>query len=102
MPKCNTEYENKVVNRAKSLISQYTDMEDMIRIGAYKSGSDPQVDEAIKYIDPINKFISQNYDEKDNLMDSYSKLAKAIDFDEKIDNSESEKMLKNNQIYNKQ
>ena len=88
MPKCNTEYENKVVNRARSLISQYTDMEDMIRIGAYKSGSDPQVDEAIKYIDNINKFISQNYDEKDNLMDSYFKLAKAIDFDEKTSSDE--------------
>ena len=88
MPKCNTEYENEVVNRARNLISQYTDMEDMIRIGAYKTGSDPQVDEAIKYIDNINKFISQNYDEKDNLKDSYSKLAEAIDFDKKTSSDE--------------
>jgi flagellum-specific ATP synthase len=81
MPRCNTEYENKLVNKARSIISQYTDMEDMIRIGAYKTGSDPQVDESIKYIDEINRFISQNYNEKDTLKDSYSKLAKIIEFD---------------------
>jgi flagellum-specific ATP synthase len=53
----------------------------MIRIGAYKAGSDPQVDESIKYIDEINRFISQNYNEKDTLKDSYLKLAKIIEFD---------------------
>ena len=81
MPRCNTEYENKLVNKARSIISQYTDMEDMIRIGAYKAGSDPQVDESIKYIDEINRFISQNYNENDTLKDSYSKLTKIIEFD---------------------
>ena len=90
MPKCNSEYENKVVNRARSLISQYTDMEDMIRIGAYKAGSDPQVDESIKYIDEINKFISQNYNEKETLKDSYAKLSKIIDFDEKAGTDEKD------------
>jgi flagellum-specific ATP synthase len=88
MPRCNTEYENKLVNKARSIISQYTDMEDMIRIGAYKAGSDPQVDESIKYIDEINKFISQNYDEKETLKDSYSKLAKIIEFDKEEKNVE--------------
>ena len=89
MPRCNTEYENKLVTKAKNLISQYTDMEDMIRIGAYKAGSDPATDEAIKYIDEINKFITQNYKEQDNIESSYKKLAKAIEFKEETDNIES-------------
>ncbi|MFQ3307065.1 MAG: flagellum-specific ATP synthase [Candidatus Midichloriaceae bacterium] len=80
MPKCNNDYENALVEKAKSLIAQFTDMEDMIRIGAYKKGSDPLVDEAIKYIDNINAFISQNYDQNNNIEESYAKLAKAIDF----------------------
>ena len=80
MPRCNTEDENNLVIKAKNLISQYVDMEDMIRIGAYKAGSDPPTDEAIKYIDGINKFINQNYDEQDNIDNSYKKLAKAIEF----------------------
>ena len=61
-------------------------MEDMIRIGAYKAGSDPEVDESIKYIDEINKFISQNYNEKDTLKDSYLKLAKIIEFNKEEKN----------------
>ena len=88
MPRCNTEYENKIVTRAKNLISQYTDMEDMIRIGAYKAGSDSAIDEAIKYIDEINKFITQNYNEQDNIKDSYKKLAEAIGFGDESDNVE--------------
>ena len=81
MPRCNTEYENKLIIKAKNLISQYVDMEDMIRIGAYKAGSDPITDEAIKYIDKINKFINQNYNEQDSIENSYKKLAKAIEFE---------------------
>ncbi len=78
MPKCNTPEENKIVDRARRLISQYSDMEDLIRIGAYKKGSDPKIDESIQYIDQINQFISQPYNEKTSLMNSYDMLKKAI------------------------
>ena len=39
-------------------------------------------------IDEINKFISQNYNEKETLKDSYAKLAKIIEFDEEEKNVE--------------
>ena len=82
MPRCNTDYENALVNKAKDLISTYNDMADMIKIGAYKKGTDPSVDEAIKYDKALNQFIAQKYDESDDLKNSYEKLAKAIDFSE--------------------
>ncbi|MGB1548064.1 MAG: flagellar protein export ATPase FliI, partial [Alphaproteobacteria bacterium] len=42
MPGCNTDEQNKLVNRARSIISAYEDMSDMIRIGAYRKGNDPK------------------------------------------------------------
>ena len=36
----------------------------MINIGAYKAGSNPNIDYAISKIDEINKFLMQNVDEK--------------------------------------
>ena len=80
MPRCNSDNENALVNRAKYLMSTYDDMSDMIKIGAYKKGNDPEIDEAIKYHPKLNNFISQNINDAENLELSYEKLSKAIDF----------------------
>ncbi|CAL7959172.1 Flagellum-specific ATP synthase [Alphaproteobacteria bacterium] len=82
MPRCNSDYENNLVNKAKSLIALYNDMSDMIRIGAYKKGTDPMLDEAIKYHEVLDNFISQKSDQYEDLDSSYRKLATIIDFDE--------------------
>jgi len=47
MPKCLSETQNTIITRAKKLISRYEDMEELIKLGAYRKGSDPEVDEAI-------------------------------------------------------
>ena len=81
MPRCNTEAENKLVNRARYLLSTYDEIADMIRIGAYKKGTDPEVDEAIHYHQKLNHFISQDMSEGETLHSSYEKLAKTINFE---------------------
>lgn len=58
MPDCNTQAENNLVTRARRLLSTYADMEEMIRLGAYRPGSDPAVDEAIHYHDALERFMS--------------------------------------------
>lgn len=79
MPRCNTDEENKLVNRARHLIAVYDEVADMVRIGAYKKGSDPEVDEAIKYHQKLSNFISQNFNECETLQSSYAKLAHCIE-----------------------
>lgn len=44
MPKCNNALENKLVTTARRSLSIYNDMAEMIRLGAYKKGTDPEVD----------------------------------------------------------
>ncbi|MEX0610833.1 MAG: FliI/YscN family ATPase, partial [Pirellulales bacterium] len=49
MPGCNSEEENILISKAKQYLSTYDDMAEMIRLGAYRRGSDPLVDEAIYF-----------------------------------------------------
>ncbi|MFQ5737284.1 MAG: FliI/YscN family ATPase, partial [Thermodesulfobacteriota bacterium] len=46
--------------KVKSLIATYKKAYDLISIGAYKEGSDPKVDHAIKVIDRVNNFLRQD------------------------------------------
>lgn len=78
MPMCNSEDENLLVNKARSIISSYEDMADMIRIGAYKAGTDPDLDYAIKIYPEIERYLSQAPNESDDFINSYAKMAEIL------------------------
>ena len=50
----------------KELLAVYKDAEDLVNIGAYKPGSNPKIDNAIKNIDQINDFLRQSVDDPTN------------------------------------
>ena len=79
MPDCNTVAENAVVNRARQLTSTYEDMAELIRLGAYRHGSDASVDEAIRYYPGIERFLDQRKQEKTDLASSYRMLEEILD-----------------------
>jgi flagellum-specific ATP synthase len=78
MPDCNTDEENELVNRARRLLSVYNDMGELIRIGAYKKGSDPEIDQAIFYHPRLEKFLSQAPKEYTSLAACYNELAELL------------------------
>ena len=75
MPGCNTREENDLIARARRLLALYDDMAELIRLGAYRRGSDPGVDEAIHYFPAIEAFLAQRKDEKTDLATCYAMLA---------------------------
>ena len=75
MPGCNTEAENALVSRARKQISTYDDMAEMIRLGAYRTGSDPDVDEAIRYNPALEAFLAQDPADRCTLDEGYEQLA---------------------------
>ena len=85
MPMCNTKEQNQIIDRARQLISVYEDMADLIRLGAYRQGSDYKVDEAIHYFDKIEKFLSQSIEEVTVLDDCYTELEKILDVGSNMD-----------------
>lgn len=50
--------------KLKNVMATYTEAEDLINIGAYKSGSNPDIDYAIEKIRPVNTYLMQQTDEK--------------------------------------
>ena len=50
--------------RLKNVLATYQEAEDLINIGAYKSGSNADIDYAIKKIKSVNEFLMQQTDEK--------------------------------------
>lgn len=78
MPDCNDEKENALVQTARRLLSTYEDMAEMIRLGAYRKGSDPEVDQAIQFYQPIENFLRQRKDEKTSVAEGYDQLAEIL------------------------
>lgn len=59
MPNIVNEEHLECARRVKEVIATYQEAEDLISIGAYNRGSNPQIDYAIDKIEIINKFLKQ-------------------------------------------
>ncbi|KKM61693.1 hypothetical protein LCGC14_1529120, partial [marine sediment metagenome] len=44
---------------ARRTLAKYNDMEELIRIGAYRPGTDAQTDAAMRFFEPAEKFLGQ-------------------------------------------
>lgn len=54
----------KAAGKLKNVLATYNEAEDLINIGAYKRGSNPEIDYAIEKIGKVNGFLLQDVDEK--------------------------------------
>ncbi|WP_312162330.1 flagellar protein export ATPase FliI [Phenylobacterium sp.] len=75
MPGCHLPHEREIVKSARQSLSAYANMEELIRIGAYRAGADPQVDRAIALNPALEAFLGQDKDEATSLDDSFNILA---------------------------
>ena len=50
--------------KLRNVLATYSEAEDLINIGAYKNGSNPDIDYAIKKIRAVNGYLCQSTDEK--------------------------------------
>ncbi len=64
----------KAAGKLRSVLATYNEAEDLINIGAYKSGSNPSIDYAISKIDEVNEFLCQETDEKVDFEDSSRRM----------------------------
>lgn len=78
LPKALSEERNAILRRAKQVVSSYEDMAELIRLGAYRKGSDPKVDEAIKLYPQIEQFLMQDKDDSTDIDESFARLAKIV------------------------
>lgn len=74
LPDANNEFENQLIITARRLLSTYENMAELIRLGAYRRGTDPDVDRAMMYYPQIETFISQREHESSTLAEGYAQL----------------------------
>jgi flagellum-specific ATP synthase len=66
------------VTRARQVMATYADMEELIRLGAYRAGSSPEVDEAIRLHEPLEAFLRQAKDESTGIGEGYRQLEQIL------------------------
>ena len=64
----------RAAGKLKNVLATYSEAEDLINIGAYKSGSNKNIDFAISKIDAVNEFLCQATDEKFDYDEILNKL----------------------------
>jgi flagellum-specific ATP synthase len=78
MPGCNSDAENVLVRQARRLLAVYEDMAELIRLGAYRAGSDPEVDRAIRAHEGLEGLLAQDKREVGRLAEGYARLASIL------------------------
>src|SRR6266704_125238 len=78
MPKAADQAFVPVLSRARQVMATYADMEELIRLGAYRPGSSPEVDEAIRLHQPLEEFLGQAKEDSTSLAQGYQRLAEIL------------------------
>ncbi|KAA1056838.1 flagellar protein export ATPase FliI [Azospirillum argentinense] len=63
LPGCHTAEQNALLHRARSLAATYDNMRELVRIGAYKPGTDAEVDGAVALNPALEEFLRQGKDD---------------------------------------
>ena len=68
-----------LVTRARAILALQAEMADMVRLGAYRAGSDPAVDEALRLTPAIEAVLRQAQHEAGTFEDSFTMLRSAME-----------------------
>lgn len=69
---------NEILRLTKKIITTYEDMAELIRLGAYRKGTDPEVDRSIELYPKLEEFLSQNKREQTTIDDCFIALESII------------------------
>jgi len=78
MPRAADQAYLPVLTRARTIMATYADMEELIRLGAYRMGTSPEVDEAIRLHRPLEDFLAQGKEEATSLAEGYRRLEEIL------------------------
>jgi flagellum-specific ATP synthase len=75
LPRAQTDEENAIRLKARETLSLFGDMEEIVRLGAYRSGANPQVDRAILLAPQIEQLLGQGKDDPGTIDEAFQALA---------------------------
>ncbi|MFC2970528.1 FliI/YscN family ATPase [Acidimangrovimonas pyrenivorans] len=78
LPDCHTDEEFRIMQAARRALGKYADMEDLIRVGAYRPGADAETDAAIRFFGPATAFLSQRKSQKQVPAEAFAGLRRLL------------------------
>lgn len=78
LPGCHAPEEFEIMRAARRAMGRYADMEDLIRLGAYKPGSDLDTDRAIAFFEKAGPFLSQERGEMVPSSEAFATLYRMV------------------------
>lgn len=75
LPHCMEPAQNEIRMAARALLSTYADMEEMVRLGAYKAGASAEVDRAVALAPQIEALLSQDKNDREHAEIAFAALA---------------------------
>ena len=79
VPGCNSADENALIRRARAILALHSELADLVRLGAYRPGSDPVADEAIRLAPRIEAVLRQDRTEACTLETAFTQLRSAME-----------------------
>lgn len=73
-----TPEQKKVAGMIRKMMSAYNDNQDLISIGAYKTGTNPELDMAITRMDAINAFLQQQVDKSSSMEETINTMMSIV------------------------
>lgn len=68
----------RAAGKIRQMMSVYQDNRDLLSIGAYKSGSNPELDEAIRHMDAIDRLLQQAVDHQVHFDETIEKMLEIV------------------------
>jgi flagellum-specific ATP synthase len=78
VPGCLRPEEATLMRRARAILALHAEMADLVRLGAYRAGADPAVDEAVRLAPRIEAMLAQHKGERSSVAGAFAALAAAL------------------------
>lgn len=78
VPGCLDAEQTALTRRARAILAIHADMADLVRLGAYRAGTDPQVDDALLIAPRIEAMLAQPRGESSTIATGFAALAAAL------------------------
>jgi flagellum-specific ATP synthase len=76
---CLDQEEAALVRQARRLLATHAEIADLVRLGAYRAGTDPDVDEALARAPAIEALLRQGRDENSTMQEALTMLRDALE-----------------------
>ncbi|WP_242184374.1 flagellar protein export ATPase FliI [Sphingomonas sp. CARO-RG-8B-R24-01] len=79
LPQCLSGDHNRIRIAARQLLATHGDMEEIVRLGAYATGANPEVDRAIRIAPQIEALLTQTKQDRGDAAEAFAAIAQLLE-----------------------